>query len=259
MVFGVAPIVAPAIGGIVVASLGWRYIFVILACIAALVFLAVRQFLPESKGPDPSVSLRPKNVALEYLEVFKNRDFLIYTFSSAAAFGGFFLYISDSPFVYMNLLGFSETQFGWIYGANALGFIGASQINRMLLKGYSSEWLLKAAVGVKLGFSSLLLTGTMMGFLGPLGIIVVLFCYLFCLGFVGPNAMALGLQPFTRNAGIAAALMGSLQMVAGALASALLSLLHDGTSLPMVSMIFGCTVLSLAIVRFGRRHADTLK
>ena len=259
MVFGVAPIVAPTIGGIVVASLGWRYIFVILACIAALVFIAVRRFLPESKGPDPSVSLRPKSVVLEYREVFKNQDFLVYTFSSAAAFGGFFSYISDSPFVYMKLLDFSETQFGWIYGANALGFIGASQFNRMLLKGYSSEWLLKAAVVGKLGFSFLLLTGTIMGFLGPVGIIIVMFCYLFCLGFVGPNAMALGLQPFTRNAGIAAALMGSLQMVAGASASALSSLLHDGTSLPMVSMIFGCSVLSLTILFLGRKHTDAVQ
>lgn len=254
MVFGVAPIIAPTIGGLVVAALGWRYIFVVLASIAVLVFVAVRRFLPESKGPDPSVSLRPKNVVLEYAAVFKNRDFLVYTFSSAAAFGGFFSYISDSPFVYMKLLGFSETQFGWIYGANALGFIGASQFNRLLLRRYGSGKLLNGAVAAKLGLALLLLIGAIMGLLGRVGIITLVFCYLFCLGFVGPNAMALTLQPFTRNAGIAAALMGSLQMTAGASASALVSYLHNGTAVPMASMMFGCTAVSLAILILGEMH-----
>lgn len=254
MVFGVAPIIAPTIGGLVVAGLGWRYIFVVLASIAALVFIAVRRFLPESKGPDPSVSLRPKSVALEYVAVFKDRDFLIYTFASAAAFGGFFSYISDSPFVYMKLLGFSETQFGWIYGANALGFIGASQVNRILLKRHGSVKLLNTAVGAKLCVGLLLSIGTAVGFVGPIGTITLVFCYLFCLGFVGPNAMALTLQPFSRNAGIAAALMGSLQMMAGASASALVSYLHNGTAQPMVSMMFGCAVLSLVILLAGGRR-----
>lgn len=254
MVFGVAPIIAPTIGGLVVAGFGWRYIFVVLASIAILVFAAVRRFLPESKGPDPSVSLRPKNVVLEYAAVFKNRDFLVYTFSSAAAFGGFFSYISDSPFVYMELLGFSAAQFGWIYGANALGFIGASQFNRLLLGRYGSGKLLNIAVTIKLALAALLLTGTIAGFLGPIGMITVIFCYLFCLGFVGPNAMALTLQPFTRNAGIAAALMGSLQMIAGASASALVSYLYTGTAVPMVAMMFGCTVVSLMILILGELH-----
>lgn len=251
MVFGVAPIIAPTIGGMVVASLGWRYIFVVLASIAALVFIAARRFLLESKGPDVSVSLRPKSVALEYGAVFRNRDFLVYTFSSAVAFGGFFSYISDSPFVYMKLLNFSETQFGWIYGANALGFIGASQFNRMLLKRYGPATLLNTAVLGKLIFSLLLLIGLFTERLSPVGIITLVFCYLFCLGFVGPNAMALSLQPFTRNAGIAAALMGSLQMITGALSSALVSCLHDGTAVPMVATMFGCTVLCMAILVLG--------
>lgn len=255
MVFGVAPIVAPTVGGIVVAGLGWRYIFVVLALIAALVFVAARRYLPESKGADPSVSLQPKKVALEYVTVFKNRDFLVYTFSSAAAFGGFFSYISDSPFVYMKLLGFSETQFGWIYGANALGFIGASQMNRALLRRYGSLELLKAATGTMLCFALILMAGTIMGSVGPAGTISLVFCYLFCLGFVGPNAMALTLQPFSRNAGMAAALMGSLQMMAGASASVLVSCFHDGTTVPMVSMMAGCAALSLATLQVGRRRS----
>lgn len=251
MVFGIAPIVAPTIGGIVVAGLGWRYIFVVLASIAVLIFVAVRHYLPESKGADPTVSLQPKSVMLEYAAVFKNAEFLIYTFASAAAFGGFFSYISDSPFVYMKLLGFSETQFGWIYGTNALGFIGASQLNRVLLKRYSSAKLLNAAAAMELCSGLLLLIGTIIGFVGPIGTVSLVFCYLFCLGFVGPNAMALTLQPFTRNAGIASALMGSLQMIAGAAASALVSLLHDGTAVPMASMMAGCTLLSLAVLIVG--------
>lgn len=254
VVFGVAPIVAPSIGGLVVAALGWRYIFVVLASIAVVVFIATALFLPESKGKDRSISLRPKKVLVEYMAVFRNRDFLVYTFSSAAAFGGFFSYISDSPFVYMKLFGFSETQFGWIYGANALGFIGASQVNRVLLRRYDSVRLLNVAVSTKLGVALLLLALTGAGMIGRSGMIGLVLCYLFCLGFVGPNSMALTLQPFTRNAGIAAALMGSLQMVTGAIASAAVSYLHNGTAVPMVSMMTGCAVVSLVVLQAGRKR-----
>ena len=168
--------------------------------------------------------------------MFKEPAFLTYALATAAATAGFFAYITGSPFVYMKLLDFTETQFGWIYGANVLGLIVASQVNRIWLRRRSSAevllWLpLRALRGLVLlvepvGFTEI----------GTLGLI---FCYLFCFGFVMPNAMALALQPFTRNAGSASALIGSLQMVAGASASGLVSFLHNGTAIPMVSVMAG--------------------
>jgi DHA1 family bicyclomycin/chloramphenicol resistance-like MFS transporter len=95
---------------------------------------------------------------------------------------------------------------------------------------------------------TVLLTGLLIGFTGKIGTLGLIVCYLFCLGFISPNAMALALQPFTRNVGSASALIGSLQMVAGASASGLVSYLHNGTAIPMVSVMAGCAGISLMVL-----------
>ena len=251
MVFGVSPIIAPTIGGIVVASLGWRFIFLILAAIGGAVLFAIGRFLRESKGVDVSISLRPGNVALEYLNLFKEPSFVTYTFASAAAVAGFFAYISGSAFVYMKLLGFTETQFGWMYGVNAVGLITSSQLNRLWLRRIgSAQVLARVTVAQSLVIAALLVWPSR-GFVGEAGIITLVFCYIFFFGFVNPNSMALALQPFTRNAGSASAMLGSIQMLAGASASGLVSYLHDGTAMPMIWVMAGCTGASLAILGGG--------
>jgi DHA1 family bicyclomycin/chloramphenicol resistance-like MFS transporter len=258
MVFGIAPIIAPSIGGIVVATLGWRAIFIVLAAIATAVLIATGRFLRESKGADPTFSLHPTNIIRQYVNVFRNRQFVTYTLASAAGMGGFFAYITGAPFVYMKLLGFTEAQFGWLYGANVLGLIVASQINRALLKKRTALDVLLGATVVHLAASIALVIVAQPRLGAVTGIVGLIFCYLFLMGFIGPNGMALALDPFTRNAASASAMMGCLQMVAGASASALVSYLHNGTALPMVAVMAGCTCLSLLVLcesaLFARRQ-----
>ncbi len=251
MVFGIAPIVAPTIGGLVVAGLGWRAIFLILALIATLIFIAVYHFLPESKGPDHSVSLHPRRVMIEYVNVYREPAFLRYTLANAASTAAFFAYISGSPFVYMKLLGFTETQFGWLYGGNVLGLIIAAQLNRISLRRRSSTQVVLTANAVQAGIGLLLLASVYFGLIGAAATVGGIFCFLFCFGFVGPNAIALALQPFTKNAGSASALMGSIQMVTAALSSALVSYLHNRTAIPMLGLMAVCALICLVLLRRG--------
>lgn len=251
MVFGVAPIVAPTIGGLVVKALGWRFVFVILAAIGLAVLIALGRSLRESRKADASISLHPKSVALEYLGLFREPAFVVYTFAGACAAAGFFAYISGSAFVYMDLLGFTETQFGWMYGVNAVGLIAGSQVNRLWLKKQGSSRILLKVTGAQLCVVVALLFLPPGGFAVKLGFMGLVFCYLFFCGFVNPNAMALALHPFTRNAGSASALMGSIQMIAGGSASWLLSYLFNGTALPMVFVMVGCTCISLVMLVIG--------
>lgn len=261
-VFGIAPIIAPSIGGLVAAALGWRAIFLVLAAIATAVLIAVGILLRESKGADTAVSLKPVNIVRQYAEVFRHREFVTYTLASSAAMGGFFAYITGAPFAYMKLLGFTEAQFGWIYGANVLGLIVASQINRALLKRRTSLDVLLRAQVVHLGVSVALIISAQPRLGSITGIAGLIFCYLFLMGFIGPNGMALALDPFTRNAASASAMMGSLQMVAGASASGLVSYLHNGTALPMVCVMAGCTCLGLLVLCesaiFAKRQPETV-
>jgi len=248
MVFGIAPIVAPTIGSFVVSAFGWQYIFLVLAAIGLLVFLAMGRFLQETKGHDASISLHPKNVMLEYVEVFRNRAFVTYGLLAATATAGFFSYIAGSAFVYMGLLGFTETEFGLIYGGNVIGLVLSNQVNRILLKKHSAEQVLRTVTAAQFLLIMFLVIGGLAGFVGKASILVLIFCYLFGFGCVTSNAIALALEPFTRNAGTASALIGSLQMVGGAVSSGLLSYLHNGTIVPMVSMMAGCTCVGLLLL-----------
>lgn len=250
MVFGIAPIVAPTMGSLVVSALNWQYIFLVLAAIGLLVFLAMGKYLHETRGHDTSISLHPINVILEYVDVFRNRAFLTYGLVAAAATAGFFSYIAGSAFVYMGLLGFTETEFGLIYGGNVIGLVLSNQVNRLLLKRYGAAQILRVVTAAQLLLILLLVTGGLAGFAGKAAVLGLIFCYLFGFGCITSNAIALALEPFTRNAGTASALIGCLQTLAGALSSGLLSSLHNGTIMPMLSIMAGSTCIGL-ILLFG--------
>jgi MFS transporter, DHA1 family, multidrug resistance protein len=248
MVFGIAPVIAPTVGSLMVSAFGWRYIFLVLAGISFLVFLAIYRFLVETKGSDASISLHPKMVMLEYLDVFRDRTFITYALAAAAATAGFFCYITGSPFVYMELLNFTEREFGWLYSGNVLGLILSSQVNRILLRKLTGAQILRMVTAFQFCLVLVLVTGGITGFMSKAGILSLIFGYLFCFGFVMSNAVALALEPFSRNAGSASALIGSLQMMAGAVASGLVSFLHNGTLFPMAGMMAGCTAISLLLL-----------
>ncbi|WP_242927440.1 multidrug effflux MFS transporter [Pontibacter vulgaris] len=255
LVMGVAPIVAPTIGGFVTASLGWRYIFAVLTGIGFLVLMAVAFLLPESKGPDKTLSLKPKRVLGDFILVLKEPVFIVYVLAASTAQAGMFAYITGSPFVFMNIFGLSETQYGWVFGSNAFGFILGSQLNRLALRRRTSAQVTLRAGIVQFVAGMLLLLGNYFGFLGATGSLFLIFSYMFCLGFIGPNATALALAPFARNAGSASAIMGSIQMATGALASALVSTFHNNTSTPMMAVMAGATVISLSLLLGFRKYA----
>lgn len=262
VIFGVAPIVAPTIGGFVVASAGWRMIFVVLAAIGASVVAAIAVVLPETKERDARISLRPDKVLLGYLDVLRDRQFVAYAMVGSAASAGLFSYITASPFVFINLFGFNPRAFGWIFGANALATSLAGQMNRVLLRRLQPSKILFIMSGVQAAVGLALLGGTWMAVL-PKGVFIGLVAsYLFCFGFLLPNSMALLLQPFSKNAGSASALSGSLTMLAGTVASALVSYFHSGTAVPMAYALAFCAAIGfVASARAMRRlpiPSDTL-
>jgi len=253
LIFGVSPVIAPTIGGFVATALGWRFIFLILAVIAGFVLVMALRYLDESKAADSAISLHPKKVAVDYVSLFKEPVFFTYICVSSLSMGVFFAYLAGSPLVYMKLNGFSATQFGWIYGANAVGLVIASQLNRVFLRVKGSAQILLAVITMQ---CCLALSLLIWSFLLPgkgIGILILLSGLICCHGLINPNSIALGLEPFARKAGFAAALMGSIQQLMGAVASGLVSYLYDGTARPMIGVMAGCSVLALTILT-QRRH-----
>lgn len=251
LVMGAAPIIAPVLGSIIVTYLGWRYIFVLMLIVALAITFVIIKFLPETKENDFSVSFHPIKLIKGYFALFKEKTFLLYAIASGAASGALFSYISDSAFVFIELFKISTTTYGWIYGLNAFALISATQINRYLLAKKDSRQITGRTIIFQFIFSILLVISVIMNF-HYLIIMLLIFIYLFWLGFLSPNTTALALEPFHRNAGTASAMLGSMQMVFGASASALISFFHDGTPLPMVEFMLVFSIIGLTAILYDK-------
>jgi len=253
LVIGVSPIIAPTLGGYVTAAFGWHYIFIILTILAALILAAVHFALPESRKPDHSISLLPAPIIKSFITVFKEPQFYTYAFTGAISAAGLYAYISGSPHVFMELYKVTEKQYGWIFAGIALGLITCSQLNSILLRKYKSEQIIRVALFCQTLTGLALVGGTAFHFLGLYSTIFLILLFLSCQGFVFPNSSALSMAPFSRNAGTASALMGAIQLAVGALTSGIVSVLTNGTALPMAGVMALCALLSFCLLLAGRK------
>lgn len=253
LVIGVSPIIAPTLGGYVTAALGWHSIFIILTVMTVMILAAVHFALPESRKPDLSVSLLPAPIVKGFLLVLKDPQFYTYAFTGAVSAAGLYAYISGSPHVFMELYRVTERQYGWIFAGIALGLIICSQLNSILLRRFKSEQIIRVALFFQSLTGLSLLLGTIFQLLGLYSTIFFILLFLSCQGFVFPNSSALSMAPFSKNAGSASALMGGIQLAVGAITSGLVSMLTNGTALPMAGVMAACAVTSFSILLAGRK------
>lgn len=251
LVISVSPMIAPTVGGYVTAHFGWHYVFVILAGITLLILIASYFFLPKGRGADPSVSLKPKAVTKNYYSVVRNPQFLIYAVTGGIASAAPFAYIAGSPDVFMNLYQLTEQQYGWVFALLAFAMIGSTQLNHFILKKFTSEQVIRFALFYQTFTGLLLVAGVYFQWFNVYTLIAMMFIFFAGQGITGPNATALSLAPFSKNAGSASALFGSWRLGAGGIISALVSLFHNETALPMVTTMAGCAIVGLLILSLG--------
>ncbi len=253
LVVAVSPIIAPTLGGYVTAVLGWRFVFVMLIIIAIIILFGIYFLLPESKKPDPNFSLKPKPIFNNFIGVIKHPQFYTYAFTGAIAASGLYAYIAGSPYVFMELFKVSEKQYGWIFALIAMGLIGSSQLNSVMLKNYQSEQIIRVALLCQSITGITLFVITLFGWAELFSTIFLIFIFLCCQGFTFPNSSALSLAPFGHTAGSASALMGAIQMGIGAFTSALVSMLQNHSALPMAGVMACCAITSFSVFTFGRQ------
>ena len=245
LVIAVSPMLAPTAGGYLITALGWKSVFVFLGLMAILMLLAIKWWLPESYKPDPSYSLKPKSILSNFLAVLKEPNFYTYALVSAITFSGLFAYVSSSPVVFMDIYNVTETGYGWIFALLSVFFIGFSQINSYILRWFTSKKIVFWALLAQCVFSVLFLIAALYNALNLYTTIAFIALFLACLGFINPNASALSLAPFTKNAGSASALMGALQMGLGALASAAISMFAADVVWPMPAVMTVAALVAL--------------
>lgn len=205
LVSGIAPMVGPLIGGYLLAWFGWRSVFWFLAAYGAALIVAVHFRLRESHDSDTSEPFNLGRVARAYAQLLRDREFLAQSLAGGISLGGLFAYITGSPFVFINLHHVTPQHFGWFFGLNAVGLMIASQTNGHVLHGFDPRRILRVASLVQFAAGMVLLAVALTGIGGLPGIALSLVSYLFCGGFVMPNATALAMESQGPIAGTASA------------------------------------------------------
>jgi DHA1 family bicyclomycin/chloramphenicol resistance-like MFS transporter len=242
LVMGLAPIVAPLVGGALLNVVGWRAIFWVLTGFGALISVVAFLWLPESRSAETAAQARGEHPIRGYVTLLSNPRLIGFSLSGALNSAALFGYISASPGLLIGVYGVPVSQFGWVFGLNAGAMIAMSQVNGRLLRRYSPEQLVAWSRPACLAFALALAGAALTGFGGMWGVLIPLFFILGSFGFIGPNTMAGGLNVDPRRAGSISALIGGAQFGVGALASAAITAWHDPGPRPMAIVILICIV-----------------
>ncbi|WP_085676856.1 MULTISPECIES: multidrug effflux MFS transporter [unclassified Pseudomonas] len=256
LVMGLAPILAPMLGGVLVNVAGWQSIFLALSLFSAASLLAVSLGLPESLPTH--MPRQPLSGALrQYLRLLADRVFIGHALTGGIAIAGMFAYIAGSPFVFIKLYGVPAEHYGWLFGTNAAGFILVAQVNARLLAKRGPAFLLVRAVWLYLAAGLVLLGVAALRPAQLWPLLVPLFVCIASLGCIIPNASACAMSGQGARAGSASALMGCLQFSVAAGAASLVGVLHDGSAVPMTLVISLCGALVVSVALLTRRLQAT--
>jgi MFS transporter, DHA1 family, multidrug resistance protein len=236
LVNGLAPILAPVIGGQILRVTTWRGVFVVLAAIGVALAVAAAAGLRETLAPANRHPGGVRETLVTFRRLLGDRSFVGHALACGLSFGAMFAYISGSPFVLQDIYGASPQLFSVMFAVNALGIVAASQANRALLRRADPRALLRGALGVQAAAAVALLAAVAAG-AGVWPIVVLLFVVVASVGVVFPNATALALADHPRVAGSASGLLGVLQFIVGAAAAPLVGVGGTGTAVPMATLI----------------------
>ena len=255
IVAGAAPIVAPVVGGQLLRFTDWRGLFVALAAVTSVVFVAaafgLRETLPRARRDAKGL----RQVGATFVLVSRNRGFVIYALTLGFAFAEMFAYIAASPFVLEDIHDLSPQQFSLVFAMNAVGLMAVSQVNRALVGRVGLRRLL--GVGVAAGTTAgLSLLVVVLLDAGLPAILPCLFVAVASLGVVIPNATALALTPFPHIAGSASALIGATQFAFGAVAAPLVGAFGRETAVPMAVAMATFGTLAAVLFLSSRRLVD---
>ncbi|WP_434588828.1 Bcr/CflA family multidrug efflux MFS transporter [Streptomyces sp. A5-4] len=249
LISGVAPVIAPVIGGQVLRLTDWRGIFVVLTVIGALLTLVVWKWLHETLPPERRHEGGVK-VALRTMRgLLADRVFTGYVLAGGLAFAALFAYISASPFVIQEIYGASPQTFSLLFGVNSIGLITVGQINGRLLVGrVSMDKVLAFGLSaiVLASLALLLMTTGVFGEVGLIPIAAGLFVLMSAMGLAMPNTNAQALMRTPHAAGSASALIGTSSFLIGAIASPLVGMAGESTAVPMAIVQLTCALASLA-------------
>ncbi|PSR39791.1 MFS transporter [Rhodococcus sp. AD45-ID] len=252
---GVAPVVAPLLGGVLLGPVGWRGIFWVLTAAGAVMVAGVLTLVPETLPPERRHGGGLKALVANLGYVTGNRRYLGYALAFIFGFGALFSYIAASPFVVQNVLGLTPSQFSMVFAVNAVGMVVAATITARLLGRLSARTLLNFGVSLlTISGAVLFCTAALFNSTSPAALLIPLFVSVSSIGFIMGNATALAQGEVTAAAGTGSALMGAGQFGLAAAVSPLVGIAGPDTAVPMAIAIptFGL-LAALSLALFARK------
>lgn len=247
LVMGAAPILAPSLGSAVLSRTDWRGVFLTLAGFGVLLMVVAATRLPETLP----VARRRRGGVRDTLRVYRSlladRVFVGMVLVAGASMAALFSYVSGSSFVLQQRYGLDEQQFGLAFGAGAIGLIGATQLNVVLLRRYTPQRILVTALGIGAIAGLALVAVAVTGLGGLPGLLAALWVVLAAAGLSLPNAPAVALSRHGEAAGTAAALLGAVQFGLGAIAAPLVGMLGNG-SVAMAIVVAGGMLTAFGVL-----------
>ncbi|MEU5342634.1 MULTISPECIES: Bcr/CflA family multidrug efflux MFS transporter [unclassified Streptomyces] len=263
LISGVAPIIAPLIGGQVLRITDWRGVFYILTVVGVALTVVVWRMLPETLPPERRHSGGTVEALRTMRGLLADRVFTGYMLTGGFAFAALFAYISASPFVIQEIYGASPQTYSILFGVNSIGLVAVGQINGKILVGrVSLDKVLSVGLAIITTASAalLLMASGVFGEVGLVPIAVGLFVLMSAMTLCMPNTNALALMRTRHAAGSASALLGTSSFLVGALATPLVGIAGEHTAVPMAVVQLACSLVAVGcfvgLCRPWRRQAD---
>jgi MFS transporter, DHA1 family, multidrug resistance protein len=258
MVFGVAPALAPVIGGWMQTTWGWRSIFLFMGGFSALMWVICVRFLPETLPPAKRSPFVWGPIARNYLRCVRDRQFVLLSLSLAFVFGGVALYVGSAAAFVMTILHQPETGFGWLFVPMIGGMVIGSGVSgrlahrvdpgRLIAVGFA---VMAAAVAINLVYTALWVVGL------PFAVMPI-FGYTFGLALAMPGLSVKALGRFPSMSGLAASMQGFIQMFLFAIISGLVAPLLFDSAFKLAAGHAVTVLVGLVLWRLARRGGQTL-
>lgn len=247
LVLGVAPILAPSLGSVILTFWDWHGVFWVLVGYG-VVMLSCLRLLPETSAATERATVQLRDAPRAYLAILHNTPFMLYVVVAASASAMLMSYITSSSFLYIEMLAVTPRQFGVFFGINALGLISASQLNRVALRYFRLDQIAQRAFVSTVSVAMLMVIVVASGWVNLVTVSVLFFLLCMSVGFIMPNIAALAFGHIHGRMGSASALQGTIQSIVGGLAGTLIGVFSNGTMWPIVGVIGSAAVCGALVL-----------
>ena len=241
MIRSLAPLLAPAIGTFIIHFFSWKVIFVFLTLYALIVAVLVYKTFEES------YTYVQQNILESYKTVLSNTKALRIMIALGISFGGFFIVISKTSFIYIEYFKIHIDYFPFFFGINFLLLILMIKVNVQLLQTISAIRLVKMAFIIQT-ITAFIFT-LIYKDINLLSTVLIIAIYMSTMSFVFGNCMSLALEYFQKNAGVASGVIGVLQFGLGALISTIALSFHDDSFFTIAISLLTISTVSFLIIK----------